>query len=376
MAPGQTLLHQFLSAYSGDSFWSQSLQTTQAAGGVVTVSDTAPTNDQWNMAAIEIPTPTPTPSPTHGPAGLPGEQLWGPGQVSSYLFGTTDSRNYAAPNVETAPSVQNYIKQAHLSLLREEFNAGMTDADIQTRLNTVAATGMHCLGLLDAIDNLDFMKHVVSLTASTCPMYEFGNEPDGGGVSTSTYLSEWTTDIPQLRALAPGALFGGPATAYVNSFTQQFIQAIPASGPTAADFITFHHYPCYGVATKADCIAGTPAWFEGDYSQVVGWETQSWGHKVPTGISEYNFDPGSGNLYTWASDGAFMYQWEKAAVSGFITAKYDFAIEYTTLNWAGYGNLDMFDDHTLEPKGQFWGLVDMGQQNGSGSTLAIPNPCC
>ena len=70
-APGQTLLHQFPATYSGDSFWSQSLQTTQAAGTAVTVSDAAPTNDRWNMAAIEIPTPTPMPVPTPTPTPAP-----------------------------------------------------------------------------------------------------------------------------------------------------------------------------------------------------------------------------------------------------------------------------------------------------------------
>jgi hypothetical protein len=64
-------------------------------------------------------------------------------------------------------------------------------------------------------------------------------------------------------------------------------------------------------------------------------------------------------------------------MSGFITAGYDFATQYTSLNYSGYGNLDMFDDASpYNPKGQFWGIVDMGERNGSGSTLTIPNPCC
>ena len=79
VAPRQTLLHQFL-ASSGDTFWSQSLTTDQAAGTAVSVFDTAPTDDQWNMAAVEvspaasggpIPDPTPTPTPTPTPSVTP-----------------------------------------------------------------------------------------------------------------------------------------------------------------------------------------------------------------------------------------------------------------------------------------------------------------
>jgi hypothetical protein len=51
----QVLLHQWPATSSGDTFWAQNT-TIQAvtAGSVVTLSDTAPTGDQWNMAAVEL----------------------------------------------------------------------------------------------------------------------------------------------------------------------------------------------------------------------------------------------------------------------------------------------------------------------------------
>jgi len=297
--------------------------------------------------------------------------------VSSYIFGTNDSVNYGSPNVENAASVQSYVKQGRLTLLRELFQSNMTDADIQARLNTVAATGMHCLALLDAIDNLTFMRHVVQLTAATCPMYEFGNEPDGNGVSVSTYLSDWNTDIPQLRALAPGAKFGGPASLGASGFLQSFIQGSASSGVTP-DFISFHEYPCFGATSKTDCLTNrTSGAFDYDQSVIVGWEQQYLGHRVPTGITEYNFDPGGANLGAWAGDASFMFQWTELAIQRFAADGYDFATQYTSLNYSGYGALDMFNDSApYSPKAQFWGLVDEGQKNGSGSTLVLPNPCC
>ena len=51
---GQTKVHEFL-APTGDSFWVQSANTsTTAAGATVTLNATAPTNDQWNFAIVEL----------------------------------------------------------------------------------------------------------------------------------------------------------------------------------------------------------------------------------------------------------------------------------------------------------------------------------
>jgi hypothetical protein len=52
---GWTMLDQFVNTSSGDTFWSQyTNQPTGAAGSVVVATDTAPTNDQWNMVAVEL----------------------------------------------------------------------------------------------------------------------------------------------------------------------------------------------------------------------------------------------------------------------------------------------------------------------------------
>jgi chitodextrinase len=50
---GQTMVDQYL-ATVGDSFWVQSKDGTSTTGQIVTISDTAPTTDRWNLATIEI----------------------------------------------------------------------------------------------------------------------------------------------------------------------------------------------------------------------------------------------------------------------------------------------------------------------------------
>ncbi len=55
LGSNQVLLRQYLDTNTGDTFWSQYTgQVTGALGSEVTLNDTAPTNDRWNMAAVEI----------------------------------------------------------------------------------------------------------------------------------------------------------------------------------------------------------------------------------------------------------------------------------------------------------------------------------
>jgi hypothetical protein len=52
---GQTLVHQWLDNATGDTFWVQRVTAlTAAAGTAVTINDTAPTGDRWNMSIVEI----------------------------------------------------------------------------------------------------------------------------------------------------------------------------------------------------------------------------------------------------------------------------------------------------------------------------------
>jgi Domain of unknown function (DUF4082)/Bacterial Ig domain/Fibronectin type III domain/Lysyl oxidase len=54
LGPNQVMLSQYLDT-TGDTYWSQYTgAVTGAAGSTVTLNDTAPTNDQWNMAAVEV----------------------------------------------------------------------------------------------------------------------------------------------------------------------------------------------------------------------------------------------------------------------------------------------------------------------------------
>ncbi|MFF2053500.1 hypothetical protein ACFVU2_18000 [Leifsonia sp. NPDC058194] len=71
LGAGQALVHEFADAAVGDDFWMQRTSgTTGAAGTAVTINDTAPTEDQWNLAAVEV-TPAAAPAPTGSPIATP-----------------------------------------------------------------------------------------------------------------------------------------------------------------------------------------------------------------------------------------------------------------------------------------------------------------
>lgn len=54
---GQTLVHQFLTP-TGDTYWVQMQSATTAASGtLVTINDTAPTTDRYNLTVVEVRTP-------------------------------------------------------------------------------------------------------------------------------------------------------------------------------------------------------------------------------------------------------------------------------------------------------------------------------
>jgi hypothetical protein len=64
---GQTLVSQWLDILSGNTFWVQVSSASAAAGRRVTLNDTAPTSDQWDLAAAEVMPASPVARPATAP---------------------------------------------------------------------------------------------------------------------------------------------------------------------------------------------------------------------------------------------------------------------------------------------------------------------
>jgi hypothetical protein len=52
---GQTVVHEFLDPSGGNAGWVQATGPTSAPSSVVTMGDSSPTLDRWELAAVEIP---------------------------------------------------------------------------------------------------------------------------------------------------------------------------------------------------------------------------------------------------------------------------------------------------------------------------------
>jgi len=332
-----------------------------------------------------------TPSATGDTASaplLPGETTWSSG-APSYIFGTNDSIDYAEPSFSSLPSVQADVKAGGLTLDRmwAYDDSGGTDAAIEQKVTASQNAGMQCMFMLGETDELSWMEHVVTLLGSSCNIYEFGNEPDGydslaGNIVN--YTSQWIADVPALRAINPHAVFGGPALTYAESndgsqssysSDMAYFLAKTAAAGVKADFISYHDYPCDNATSKANCLSITPGDISYNYNYVMGLEDQYYGTTVPTGVSEYNFDPGTNNLYAWGGDSSFMTSWTTTALDAIVATHMAFANQFTSLNYSGYGDLDMFSDSApYAPKAQFNVLVAEVEKYGGPSITAIPDP--
>jgi hypothetical protein len=139
-----------------------------------------------------------------------------------------------------------------------------------------------------------------------------------------------------------------------------YFLGVTAQAGVRADFIDYHDYPCTAGKqdTEAACLAATPGDFAWNWNNVIPYEKQYYGKVIPTGVSEYNFDPGDQHLYDWCNDSTFMTQWTTAALDEIVKLGMSFANQFDSLNWGGYGCYDMFSDAApYAPKPQFDAIV-------------------
>jgi hypothetical protein len=123
-ASSQSVLSQFLSP-SGDTYWVQTRDSVVDSPSRVTLSDSAPGSDRFNLAAVEIlaattspsqsptptpkptPKPTPTPTPTPKPVVTPSPSPTPPAKPPVTLPTPTLLPTPAAPGTGTFPNASN-----------------------------------------------------------------------------------------------------------------------------------------------------------------------------------------------------------------------------------------------------------------------------
>ena len=283
---------------------------------------------------------------------LPGEEIWKSG-ISSFLFGTNDTFEWAQQNLETQPAIQQDIRTAGFTIIRTFFQDNASDAEIEQRITAIENSGAHCLGVIYNIFNVSYDEHLVQYLGNRCLMYEFGNEPDLNNISVESYLKQWNAVIPLLRQINPGAAFIGPVTSTSSgSFIQDFLSGVKSSG-VLPDAISFHWYPCYQYS-EDECLntadtAGQAA------LQVRSMVKNILGKDLPIGITEWNFDPGNPPP-SYGDQSTFITSFSTTALRSMIQAGVAFACQFDAASFAGYGHLDMFNVENNAPKPQYYAI--------------------
>jgi hypothetical protein len=130
LGSNQALLSQWLDT-TGDTYWSQYTNTAgPAAGQPITINDTAPTNDRWNLAAVEVKA-----SPVA--QGPPAVSITSPTAGQSVSGTISLTANASAQGTATVSSVQFLVDNV-------PFGAPDTTAPYSVALDTTTLTnGSH-----------------------------------------------------------------------------------------------------------------------------------------------------------------------------------------------------------------------------------------
>jgi hypothetical protein len=314
--------------------------------------------------SVQSLSPTLQPKPSSSSSLLPGEQIWKNG-VSSYLFGTNNTNNWSDNNIETNTVAQQYLRGAHIPLMRTWFfspygyasNLG-TDAETDKRLRVNEAIGAQCLGVLEDTNTISaqYYQHLVRYVGNRCLIYEFGNEPGvDGNPGIEHYIQYWTALIPQLRKINPNAKFGGPVNDISDIAT--FLTETKQSG-VLPDFVSFHDY-------NQD-----PTAYGEEVTQAKQLVRRILGYELPVGITEFNYACCSPFN---ADDATFETQYFTAAYNGLIAAHADFATEFDSMNHGGNDELDMFN-MDAQPRGVYTVIKNMIAQYSTNASSISAGP--
>jgi hypothetical protein len=177
---GQTKFDEFL-ATTGDTFWAQSqIAPGNAANTKVTLNDTAPTTDRWDLSAIEIRAGTPDTSPPTKPGNLTAKAL-NANQVQLSWSASSDNVGVTGYDVLRGGSVIGTAP-------------GTSYLD-----NTVSPSTQYSYTVkaLDAAGNVSDPSDAAMVTTPTASV----NPPVisqivTSQVTTTSATVSWTTDIP------------------------------------------------------------------------------------------------------------------------------------------------------------------------------------
>lgn len=274
-----------------------------------------------------------------GVVKLPGQQFVN--GVSTYIFGTNMSQDFATNTVRNTPVIQTQIAAGGFTVMRCNIPVSSTNAFIDQTANACNACGTQMLVILSE-SNATWNQSLVTYLGARCLMYEFGNEPDINGVTTAQYLAAWNSQIPALRALNSSAAFIGPALGVfsnVNSYLIPWLKGCVTSG-NLPDGVSYHVYPCTASTCDQTCCTPKSGNFQTDAGTLRAAVQSVTSAPIALCLTEWNLDATNPpKAYTVANP--FNTTWTEAALDSMVAGNLDLACQWDAAGNAGSGLDDL-----------------------------------
>jgi hypothetical protein len=305
---------------------------------------------------------------------LPGQQVIG--GVSSYLFGSNISQDWAQHNARNEPKIQAMLKSAGLTVMRCMIVENSPDSLIDQTVQACQAMNTAMLVILHHSD-LAWNQRLVTRLGNNCLMYEFSNEPDlaNPSISPSQYSDFWDAHIPVLRKLNSNAQFIGPVLGVFGNFDSYVIpwlQRCKSSG-NLPDAVSYHIYPCTGPNWTASTCAPRASSFSSAFAHADAGIRSVLGASLPLCLTEWNIDADA--KHPFDTDPNFVPQWTKQAIDDMVKAGYAMANLWDASGNAGGGVFDLISTQNFQPNpnGQYQAMAERIQHYLGGVTPA-PGP--
>jgi hypothetical protein len=158
--------------------------------------------------------------------------------------------------------------------------------------------------------NTRIVKAMQSAFAGETVRYEYGDEEDALAVSAATYTAGWNKAIPELKKLAPGALFLGPVT---YRFDRTYLKTFLKNAKPQPDEVSWHEYSCNNDWEKQSCLRHIADWTKHiQNARTVMRSTM--GKEVHVIISAWNYAANSRANDHKGKDAAFIKNWNTRAL--------------------------------------------------------------
>jgi hypothetical protein len=202
---GQAMVHQYL-ATIGDSYWVQEESTpTPLSGTPVTVNDTSPTSDRYNLSLVEILPPAGTVPDTTPP---------------SVSITSPVNNSYTAGTINLSASATDNVAVANVQFLLDGNNFG---AAVKTSPYTIswdtttAGFGMHTLGAIatDTSNNQGTANTISVTVDNTAPAVSLSAPASGAslqGTVTASATASDDTSVAGVQFLLDGVNLGAEVT--------------------------------------------------------------------------------------------------------------------------------------------------------------------